>query len=108
MKLTADMKNAIMEIAEERGWDYEIIAIRVQEVPFELGEIDHISHVWDDGDDTGEELSGLCCTRVDMMSAIQGEYYGDYLAVIGGNSYEYGEDVGEVIISDPVAIEIIC
>ena len=108
MKLTADMKKAIMEIADEHGWDYEIIAIRVQDVPFELGEITHASHVWDDGDDTGEELDGLCCTRVDMMSHIQGEYYGDYLSVIGGNSYEYGEDVGEVIISDPVAIEIIC
>jgi hypothetical protein len=30
-----------------------------------------------------------------------------HIAVIAGNSYEYGEDAGEVIISDPVVISII-
>lgn len=35
------------------------------------------------------------------------EYYGDRAAIVAGNSYEYGEDDGEIIIADPVVIEII-
>ena len=107
MKMTAEMKAQIKAIAEGNRWDYEVIAIRVQDVTFELGEINHVSHVWDDGDDTGEELPGLSCTNVDSIDYIQGEYFGEYLAVIGGNSYEYGEDIGEVIIKDAKVIAVL-
>ena len=109
MKLTEDMIQKIEEIAEDNRFDYEVIGVRVQEVPFELGSIDHVSHVWDDGEDTGEELSGLSCCRVDSLrdANSNGYYYGDYVAVIGGIRYEYGEDIGEIVIADPVVIAII-
>ena len=33
--------------------------------------------------------------------------YGDYVAVIAGNSWDYGEDSGEIVIHDPIVIEIL-
>ena len=105
-KMTNEMIDRIKAIAEEHELDYEVIAVRVQDVP--VGEsIDHVSHIWDDGNDTGEELDGICGTRVSALDMVSGEYLGNYVAVIGGNSYEYGEDIGEVIIRDAKVIEII-
>ena len=79
---------------------YGYIGIRVQEEPFELGEMDHISHIWDNGDDTGIELDGVCAT--DINSVMAPEYYGEHIAIICGNHAEVGEDVGEIIIRDAV------
>ena len=107
MKLTAELKDQIKAIAEEYSWDYAVIAIRVQEVPFALGQIDHHSKVWVDGDETDEELNGICGTKVECLDYISGFYGGDHLAVIGGHTFEYGEDAGEVIIADAEVIEII-
>lgn len=33
-------------------------------------------------------------------------YFGENVAIICGDSYEYGEDAGEVVISDPVCVYI--
>ena len=108
MKLTNEIIEQVKKIAEENDMDYECIAIRVQEVPFELGEMSHVSHRWDDGDDTGEELDGVSGTKVSSIKAnASTTYYGEYLAVIAGNYYTYGEDVGEVVIEDAKVIAII-
>ena len=107
MKLTAEMKKQIKALAEEHSYDYDYIALRIQEVPFSLGPIDHYSKVWIDGDETDKELDGICGIKVDFIDLIQGEYLGEYAALIAGNSAEYGEDVGEVIISNAEVIEII-
>lgn len=47
MKLNAEQINKIKEIAEEYDFDYAAIGFRSQDVPFELGSIDHVSHIWD-------------------------------------------------------------
>lgn len=108
MKLTNEIIEQVKKIAEENDMDYECIAIRVQDVPFELGEMSHVSHRWDDGDDTGEELDGVSGTKVSSIKAnASTTYYGKYLAVIAGNRYTYGEDVGEVVIEDAKVIAII-
>lgn len=52
MKITEEMISRVKELASDPYREYEYIGIRVQEVPFELGEMSHLSHVWDDGDDT--------------------------------------------------------
>lgn len=105
----------IKEAAERFIGEYAVVAIRTQEEPFELGEIDHLSHVWDDGDDTGEEIEGLSATtttsnRIDMHTAenslSHGFYYGNHAAIVCGNDYVMGEDEGEVVISDPVCVHI--
>ena len=50
------------EIYNKYHWsgdgDWNFVAVRIQDVPFGLGEIDHISHVWVDGNETDEELAG--------------------------------------------------
>lgn len=105
----------IREAAERYIGEYAVVAIRTQEEPFELGEIDRLSHVWDDGDDTDEELDGLSATtvksaRIDMHaddhSPIHGFYFGEHAAIVCGNDYEMGEDEGEVVIGDPVCVHI--
>lgn len=106
--LTNEMKEKIMAIAEEYEMDYEYIGIRFQEQEFELGELDHVSSVWVDGDETDEELDGVSVIDVQKLGALnQTTYFGDHIAVIGGNAATYGEDLGELVIEEPVVLEII-
>lgn len=105
--MTAEMISRAKEIAEELFYDYEIIGIRVQEEPFELGEISHLSHIWDDGEDTGDELNGICVQKVDTLDKYHNNYYGNHVAIIAGNTYTYGEDPGEVIIEDAIVVKIL-
>lgn len=107
MKITADMIKTANEVAEELFYDYEKIGIRVQEVPFSLGSMDHVSRVWIDGNETGEELGGVCVQDVSTIEKYHNEYLGDYVAIVAGNEYEYGVDPGEIIIRDPVVVKIL-
>lgn len=112
MKLTKELIETIRAKAEELELtdEYEYIGIRVQEQDFRLGEMLHTSHIWDDGEDTGEELNGVCTTNIDkldMSARVNGEYYGDHLAIICGNRADYGEDYGELIIEDAIVTAII-
>ena len=106
MKLTAEMINKIQDVADELFCEYEVIGIRVQEQPFELGEMSHVSHIWDDGEDTGEELNGVCAVKHDWISQSH-LYFGEHVAIIAGNRYSYGEDPGEIIIEEPVVVEVL-
>ena len=89
MKLTAEIVDRVKDIAD--GIDYDYIGFRVQEVPFELG--------------------GVCALDVRSMffrPSQYGEcYLGDYAAIVVGNHAEYGEDPGEIVISDPVVAAVI-
>lgn len=113
--MTREQTNGLIEqIKEEYGWDYDYIGIRTQDEAFELGELAHRSHVWADSDDTGEELDGVSatdinsrCIRMHCDDAINGRYIGNHCAIIAGNSAQWGEDEGEIVISDPVVIHII-
>ena len=109
MRMTPDMIQRVEDIAASALYDYEAVGVRVQDVPFSTGPMSHRSHIWDNGDDTGEELPGVSAMRWDSVNAAQrqGYYYGDYVAVIAGNSWDYGEDAGEIVIHDPVVIEIL-
>lgn len=51
----------------------------------------------------------MSAMRWDSINEAQrhGYYYGDYVAVIAGNSWDYGEDSGEIVIHDPIVIEIL-
>lgn len=108
MKMNAEMIENIKKIAEEMdlSWDYEFVGVRVQEQKFELGAIEHLSHVWDNGDDTGVELDGISTCKVDRLGRT--EYYGDHVAIICGNEADYGEDDGELVIRDAKVVAIIC
>lgn len=95
---------------------YDVVAVRSQDVPFQLGRMSHASNVWVDGEDTGEELPGLCATYADQpgarmhasdYSVYQGYYPGEHVAIVCGYRDECGRDEDEVIIYDPVVVEIL-
>ena len=114
MKVTREMveqlKARIEELALEEKYGY--IGIRVQEQPFQLGTLNHRSVVWDDGDETDEQLNGVCVTNINAYdkygsAMYRTQYYGDHLAIVCGDDADYGEDLGELIISDPTVVDII-
>lgn len=104
-------------MADQYSGDYNYVGVRTQEEPFELGEMEHVSSVWVDGNETDEKLNGICVTDLNTPfdSALQkqasdkenGFYYGKHQAIICGSRAERGEDLGELIIVDPVVVEII-
>ena len=63
MRLAPDMIRRVEDIAASALYDYEAVGVRVQDVPFAPGPMAHRSHVWDNGDDTGEELPGVSAMR---------------------------------------------
>lgn len=112
MKVTAEMISRLKSVAAELLNDYEVVAIRTQEPEFSLGKLDHVSRIWIDGEETDEELDGVCCIDSQYAEEVFGSrffggYPGEHVAIIAGNRYEGGEDYGEVIIADPVVIEVL-
>lgn len=96
--------NRVEEIRENCG--YEIIGVRVQENEFIEGEILDNSFVWIDGEMTDEELDGTCAVKLEDAELAKG-YFGEHVAIIVGESFTYGEDLGEIIIRDAEVLEVI-
>ena len=99
-----NIKNRIDEIRENSEYDY--IGVRVQESEFSEGEILDNSFVWVDGKMTDEELDGTCAVKLEDVDLAKG-YFGDHVAIIGSNSMEYGQDLGEIILRDAEVLEVI-
>lgn len=117
--MTKPSSQEIIAKAEELYWDddnaFDYIGVRTQEQEFELGTIDHTSKVWIDGEETDEELDGLCVTDYENPAVkAHGSdrsgscYFGDHVALIGYNYGSDGEDDGEIIARDPEVIYIFC
>lgn len=113
MKLTSEMiEKAIAAI--EADETHEIFGIRTQDVPFEMGEIDHKSLVWIDGEMTDEELDGISATVIDTNDIERSlnrhnreGYYGEHIAILAGVYSMSGEDAGEIIMENPDVIAIL-
>ncbi len=99
-----NLMNRIEEIRENS--DYEYIGVRVQENEFVKGEILDNSFVWVDGEITDEELDGTCAVKLEDAELAKG-YFGDHVAIIGGDYMEYGQDLGEIIIRDAEVLEVL-
>lgn len=99
-----NIMNRIEEIRENS--DYEYIGVRVQENEFVKGEILDNSFVWIDGEITDEELDGTCAVKLEDAELAKG-YFGDHVAIIGGDYMEYGQDLGEIIIRDAEVLEVL-
>lgn len=99
-----NVMNRIAEIKESA--EYEYIGVRVQENEFTEGEVLDPSFVWVDGEMTDEELDGTCAVRLEDAELANG-YFGDHVAIIGSNSMEYGQDLGEIILRDAEVLEVI-
>jgi len=94
--------------------NYDYIGIRVQEDFNEkIGDtLTHRSFVWVDGEETTELLNGVCAVDVNRLNhtfAIgNGAYSGDVVLILGCNGYcDRGEDVAEIIMENPIIIDII-
>ena len=96
--------NRVEEIRE--NCDYEIIGVRVQENEFTEGEILDNSFIWIDGEMTDEELDGTCAVKLEDAELTKG-YFGEHVAIIVGESFTYGEDLGEIIIRDAEVLEVV-
>ena len=99
-----NIMNRIDEIKENAECEY--VGIRVQENEFTKGEILDNSFVWVDGEMTDEELDGTCAVKLEDAELIKG-YFGDHIAIIGSDSMEYGQDLGEIILRDAEVLEVI-
>ena len=107
MTKTEAIENIINRIEEiKENSEYEYIGVRVQENEFVKGEILNNSFVWVDGEMTDEELDGICAVKLEDAELASG-YFGDHIAIIGGNSMEYGQDLGEIIIRDAEVLEVL-
>lgn len=106
MEKTKVIESIIERIEEiKENANYEYIGIRVQEEEFTLGEILNNSFVWIDGEMTDEELNGTCALML-QDAKLANNYFGNHIAIIGGDMMEYGEDLGEIIIKDAEVIEV--
>ena len=103
---------------------YRYIGIRTQEEPFELGDMQHQSVVWINGEETNKKLGGISATNIKseavashsdikrdlskMRSYRQaGFYYGNNVAIIVGNEAKRGADYGEIVIKKPKVVRIV-
>lgn len=86
---------------------FNMIGFRIQEEPFSLGKIEHRSYEWIDDEQTDEVLDGICTIGIEDIENANAEYCGDHVAVICGMRGHGGYDYGELIITDPVVVEII-
>jgi hypothetical protein len=100
-----------------RGEEYEYYGIRWihDSDPVSVGDSLPNSYRWEDGESTGEELNGTSaieCTADDAergLIQIKDSYAskGDQIVLIGGNSREWGEDDGEILIKDAVVLAVV-
>ena len=102
---------------------YKYIGIRTQEEPFELGDMQHQSVIWRNGDETNQKLGGISATNIKSEAVAahsdikkdylkmrnyrnSGYYYGNNVAIIVGNEAKRGSDYGEIIIKKPKVVRI--
>lgn len=104
--ITLEMKNTINKVVENNADKYDFFGVRVQWEEFELGKISHKSLVWIDGEETEEELNGICVIDVNKID-VACDYFGEHIALIAGNIAECGNDIGELIIGDAEVLEIL-
>ena len=101
------IKNIIDRIDEiQDAYDYGYIGIRVSDNEFTKGEILDNSFVWVDGEVTDEELDGTCAIML-KDAKLANAYNGSHVAIIGSDSMEYGQDLGEIILRDAEVLEVI-
>jgi len=111
MASMAKIRKALESIdLEEMGMEYAYIGIRVQEEAYgaKVGEaVDHCSKVWIDGDETDEELDGVCAMNASQLGCVGCEYFGNVVLVLGADRVDYGEDAGEIIMQDATILAVI-
>ncbi len=65
------------------------------------------SRVWVDNEPTNEYLSGTCAVSSEKLHLTGYGYIGDTILVLGSNNAEGGNDLGEIVLIEPVVLDII-
>ena len=111
MKSFKEIYEIAQKVKDNNNFDF--IGVRVQEDFNEkIGDIlTHRSFVWVDGEETEELLNGVCAIDANRLNPTyamsNGSYSGDVVLILGCDDCERGEDVAEIIINNPVIIDII-
>ena len=100
---------------DDLRFEHEYVGIRIQDDSYGLragDSVDHISHIWDDGEDTGEELSGVCALGANSFSRFARRggrvpYIGRTVLVLGADRASYGEDEGELVMEDATVLAVL-
>lgn len=100
---------------DDLRFEHGYIGIRIQDDAYGLragDAVDHISHIWDDGVDTGEELSGVCALGANAFfrfASFRGRvpYIGRTVLVLGADRVSYGEDEGELVMEDATVLAVL-
>ena len=96
-------------LAEAAEWQgaYAAVGVRVvdaDQAPAD-GEVLEPSYVWVDGERTDEQLDGTCALSTRAAAALARKYAGRVVVVVGSEqSPMWGEDEGEMILRDAVAL----
>ena len=122
--------SAIKEILEKE--EYDFYGLRADTDNIEIGSAFDNSHqwfqdyIWDGDPDNDEdhpfndvigcwddgELNGVCAIRIDKsninnaIESMRAYAYGQHTSIylVGGNDIAYGNDIGEIIICDGIAL----
>ena len=100
---------------DDLRFEHGFVGIRIQEDTYGLragDAVDHLSHIWDDGEDTGEELSGVSALNANDFAYFASfggcvPYIGRTVLVLGADSASYGEDDGELIMEDATVLAVL-
>lgn len=114
-----DVRNQLAE--SMNNGEYEYYGIRVEDLddPGKKGDSLPDSRIWVDGEPTGETLNGTSVLGIESVNDVgkgmiamglkdgaRGGYFGKVVYLVGGNSREYGEDVGEWILRDAKIVSV--
>ena len=103
--------NEIIKNINSNDYDYDYVGLRVQtEANIKIGEIlYHKSNVWDNGEMTSTKLDGV--STIDINATLPNidyaGYFGKTILMLGSDKATMGEDAGEIIMYNPVVLDII-
>jgi hypothetical protein len=105
----AERIKQLAKYAEKYEGEYGYIGIRIQESDYGVvvgQQINHTSSVWVDNEQTEQFVNGTSAISINNTGYITG-YPGNVILILGSDRIEYGEDAGEIVMKNPVIIEIV-
>ena len=90
--------------------DYDYVGFRVVNKNNELykvGDVARRSRIWVDNEPTNEYLSGTCAVSSEKINLTGYGYIGDTILVLGSNNAEGGNDPGEIVMIDPIVLDVV-
>jgi hypothetical protein len=98
----------IDQIPHASEYDYVGFRVEMSPISYKIGDIiTKRSRVWVDNEPTNEYLSGVCAVNSEKINLTGYGYEGDTILILGSNNAEGGNDLGEMVLIEPVVLDII-